>query len=109
MIVKVDKTELKNVSNDLMKSSDDIKNEINLWKKKIEELKTIWKGKDADIFYSRIDAYLIKLDMLTESSSAISKFINAADEQYIAKDEEFATAIRRERERYEPITERDIS
>ena len=85
MIIKVDKEKLNDISNDLMKSSNSISDEIKLWEDNISNLKNIWQGKDADIFYSRIENYLIKLKMLSETTGSIGKFINSANNKYIAK------------------------
>ena len=108
MVIKADKEKLANTSNNLVKSSNSIKEEIDLWKKTVDELKQVWKGKDADTFYNRMDAYLIKLDMLTESSNAIGTFIGTVNSKYIEKDEEFTENIRRENDKYEePIEQSD--
>ena len=101
MIIKVDKEKLNDVSNDLMKSSNSISDEIKLWEDNISNLKNIWQGKDADIFYSRIENYLIKLKMLSETTGSIGKFINSANSKYIAKDEEFAEELKKENSQYE--------
>lgn len=101
MIIKVDKEELKNVSNDLLKSSDNISYEIGVWEKAIEKLKNIWQGQDADVFYSRIDSYLLKLKMLSETSTSIGKFIDRANNKYIEKDKEFASELKKENDQYE--------
>jgi uncharacterized protein YukE len=101
MIIKADKEELKVVSNDLIKSSKNIENEIEIWEKTIEQLKEIWQGKDANMFYSRISMYLTKVKMLGSSSEAIGRFINIANDKYIECDEEFANVLKRENDRYE--------
>ena len=107
MIIKANKEELKTISNDLLKSSSSVYKEIEIWEKSIEKLKSIWQGKDASIFYSKIDNYLIKLKMLSESSSAIGNFINNANNKYIEKDKEFTELLKRENENNESRNEQD--
>lgn len=101
MIIKVNKEELKNVSQDLTKSSDSFLNELKIWENSITKLKTIWEGVDADIFYSRINDYLLKLKMLYETTNSIGKIINLADNKYIEKDLEFASDLKKENDMYE--------
>lgn len=101
MIVKADKEELKNVSSSLIKSSSQVNYEIEVWEKSISELKNIWQGTAADIFYPKIDNYLRKLKMLAETSNSIGQFIGKANKIYIEKDQEFADEIKKENDRYE--------
>jgi len=107
MIIKANKEELKNISNDLIKSSSNIYKEIETWEKSVEKLKNIWQGKDADIFYTKINNYLIKLKMLSETSNTIGNFINKANNKYIEKDREFADLLKKENERNEQRPEQD--
>lgn len=105
MIIKADKEELKTVSNNLIKSSSDVYKEIDTWKSSIAKLKSIWQGKDADIFYSRIDRYLAKLKMLAETSNSIGEFINKANNKYIERDREFAETLKKENDKNDPKEE----
>ena len=99
MIIRVDKDELKILSNDLINSSSNVSKEIETWEKSVEDLKKIWQGKDADVFYNRINIYLLKLRMLTESSNSIGTFIDKANNKYIEKDNDFADVLKRENDR----------
>ena len=99
MIIRVDKDELKILSNDLINSSSNVSKEIETWEKSVEGLKKIWQGKDADVFYNRINIYLLKLRMLTESSNSIGTFIDKANNKYIEKDNDFADVLKRENDR----------
>ena len=101
MIIRVNKEELKNVSQDLTKSSDNFLHELEVWENSVSKLKTIWEGIDADIFYSRIDEYLLKLKMIRETSTSLGKIINLADNKYIEKDLEFARDLKKENDKYE--------
>ena len=107
VIIKADKEDLKDVSLDLIKSSNTIDNEISVWEDSVNRLKSIWMGKDADIFYSRIESYIIKLKMLTATSNSIGSFINKVNNSYIEKDQEFADDLKKENDKYEPDTEPD--
>ena len=107
MRIVADKEDLKNVSDDLVKSSKSVNDEIDLWEKSILELKQIWQGKDADMFYNRIDEYLLKLRMLSAASNSIGGFINKVNNTYIKKDEEFANELKKENDLYESNYDRE--
>ena len=101
MVIRVNKDELKIVSNDLIKSSSNVSKEIETWEKSVDDLKKIWQGKDANVFYNRIGLYLLKLKMLSESSNSMGVFINKANNKYIEKDDEFADILKRDNDRNE--------
>ena len=63
-----------------------------------EELKKIWSGEDADVFFNRIDIYLNKVELLKETSKTIGSFMLEADKNYCKADEEFVDDLKRERD-----------
>lgn len=107
MILKVDKEELQNVSDELFKSSSSFEEEIKLWEKEISELKEIWEGYDAEVFYNRISAYLEKLKMVSACSSSISSVISKTNDEYIKKDDEFANDLKKENDELDELDEQN--
>ena len=101
MKVKVDKKELKKVSEDLIKSSLNVNDEIELWIKEHEKLKTIWSGYEADTYFKKADQYFLKLKMISETSNNLGDFIEKAHRKYSDEDEEFAQDLRKEKVQYE--------
>lgn len=49
-----------------MTTKDIVDKEIDVWRNEISHLKDIWTGKDANIYYNKIDNYLNKLDLFVE-------------------------------------------
>ena len=101
MRIHVNKKELKSVSEDLQKSSMSVNDEIELWVKEHDKLKAIWSGHDADVYFSKIDQYLLKLKMISETSSELGKFIEKAHNKYTEEDSEFAQELRKENDQYD--------
>lgn len=105
MILKVDKEELQNVSEELLKSSSTFVEEIKLWEKEITELTEIWDGYDAQLFYDRITTYLEKLKMVSACSNSLSTIISKTNGEYIKKDEEFANDLKKENDELDELNE----
>ena len=101
MKLHVNKKELKNVSDDLKKSSMSVNDEIELWIKEHEKLRSIWSGYDADTYFKKIDQYLLKLKMISETSSELGNFIEKAHSRYTEEDSEFAQELRKENDQYD--------
>ena len=101
MILKVDKEELNNVSDELIKSSTSFSDEIDVWEKAITELKEIWDGDAAQKFYSKIDPYLEKLRMVSTCSNSLGTIIEKTNKEYIQKDEAYADELKKENDELE--------
>ena len=105
MILKVDKEELQNVSDELIKSSSSFEEEIKLWEKEVSELKEIWDGYDAKLFYNRITSYLEKLKMVSACSNSLGTVISKTNSEYIKKDDEFANDLKKENDELDELNE----
>ena len=64
------------------------------------DLGTIWKGKDADMFLDNMENYLKKMRNIPSSMEKISKFVTMASAQYKEEDELYAKDLKREQLRY---------
>ena len=100
MDIEVDTDQLLIMEKDIKKSANSFVEEIDLWKKQIEELKKIWQG-EADIFYSKIDEYLIKLNMISETEKIIGNVIKDSYNMYEEKDNLFTQQLKRDNSQYD--------
>ncbi len=101
MDIEVDTEQLKEMEIDINRSADSFSEEIDWWKEQIERLKNVWQGEDAEIFYSKIDPYLIKLNMVSESERMIGKAIKNSYEMYEEKDNLFTMELRKNNSQYD--------
>ena len=101
MKFEVDSEELKNIETNFKKSSDEMNEYLIYWRNQIDNLKQIWTGEDADIFYERMEAYLKKLDMLAETKNVFGKAFKQSYSVYEDKDEEFAKQLINENKQYD--------
>ena len=97
----VDSEEFKNAEVFLNKSYEDFKDDLDYWRTQIDQLKTIWSGEDADVFYRNMEEYMLKLDMLCETKHAFSKSFKYGYLAYEEKDEEFAKELKKENSQYD--------
>ena len=101
MNFEVDTDELKYCEVKLENSSTKVEDEIKVWEKDIEKLKTIWKGSAADVFYSKMDEYLKKLKMLSETTRVFGNAMKECYSNYETKDKEFSVDLQNERNKYD--------
>jgi len=101
MDFEVDTDILRVTENQLYKNSNSFDQEIEEWKKQIERLKNVWSGEDADIFYTRIDEYLLKLKMVSETENIFGKALKQSYTTYEEQDEAFSTELKRDNEQYD--------
>ncbi len=101
MDIEVDTNELKIIELDINKSANSFVEEIDLWKEQIERLKNIWQGEEANIFYSKIEEYILKLNMVSETEKIIGKAVRNSYEMYEEKDEYFKNALKNNNMQYD--------
>ncbi|MBR1385226.1 MAG: WXG100 family type VII secretion target [Bacilli bacterium] len=71
--------------------------EIEDMEKEINNLKNIWQGEEAAIFYTRIDNYLGNLKSIPETYNTFAKFMTRANKLYKEADNNFADDINKVR------------
>ena len=74
--------------------------EIDNLKQACDELKTVWKGYDADMFFNNMENYLNKMKNIPSSMEKITKFIRMSSSQYQEEDELYVKDLRVEQSRY---------
>ena len=101
MQLKLKPEELNKVREIMRSDSLYLDEEINKLNEYLIELQTVWKGIDANNFYINFSGYLNKLKTVPMALNDIEFFINKANKIYCEKDRNFASAIRRDRNKYE--------
>ena len=82
MRIRVNHGELNQVREVLFSDSQELLNEVTAIENNIEELKTVWQGEEANIFFIKINNYLNKLKSVPLTYQSISTFINRANILY---------------------------
>lgn len=88
MDLRVNHEEINNFYDLSQNESDLIQENINYWLDKIEELRQIWQGKDADEFYENVTSYLNRLKVVPEFYNSVNDFVLDANRQYRKVDQE---------------------
>ena len=101
MDFEVDTDQLKLAENRLYKESDAFHTELNVWVDQIERLKDIWTGEDADIFYRKIEEYITKLRMVSETEKNLGKLLRTSYSSYEDQDSEFMLELKKDNEQYD--------
>ncbi len=88
MDLRVNHEEINNFFDLSQNESELIKEDINVWLQKIEELKEIWQGTDADEFYENVINYFKRLNIVPEFYDSINNFVLEANRKYREADNE---------------------
>ena len=103
MRIQINKDEVNNMKDDIMTTKDVIDREIDVWRAEISNLKQIWTGKDANVYYAKIDNYLKKLDLFVETSNTIGEFLEKANSMYQEKERNFTSELKKDNAEYEDV------
>ena len=101
MDFEVDTDILRVTENTLHKDADRFNEELNLWNEEIDKLKTVWSGEDADIFYTRIGEYLLKLKMVSETENVFGNLLNKSYTTYEEQDSSFSSELKKDNAQYD--------
>lgn len=93
MKMRVNHQMLNDVVSKTNRDSEQLFGEINGMSNDINALKQIWRGEEADIFYTRIDNYLGNLKAIPETYNTFAKFMSKANKLYKEADEQFAKEL----------------
>lgn len=88
MDLRVNHEEINNFYDLSQNESDLIKENINIWIQKIEELKEIWQGTDAEEFYENATNYFKRLNIVPEFYDSLNNFVLEANRKYRETDNE---------------------
>ena len=87
MMIKVRPENLKDVTKNITQDRDKLEYEIKYWITKIEELKDVWQGEDADLFYNSCLSYVKRMTNLVDFYDTIGGFIDDSSNKYNENDE----------------------
>ena len=88
MDLRVNHEELNNFYDLSNNESEYLREKIDFWLEKIEELKEIWQGKDADEFYENVRSYFERLKVIPDFYDTVNNFVIKANKEYRQTDEE---------------------
>jgi uncharacterized protein YukE len=109
MEFEVDSDELRKAETSLSNSSENFNNYLTEWRNEIETLKTIWSGELADVFYTKMEDYLSKLDLVSETTQTFSNVFNKSYTIYETKDDEFQKELDTENKQYETVNPNELN
>ena len=99
-MIKVVYENINKYTSTIDQDKEKILEEINNLKASCDELRNVWKGYDADMFFNNMENYLNKMKNIPSSMEKISKFVTMSREQYKEEDELYARDLKREQLRY---------
>lgn len=88
MDLRVNHEELKNFYDNSNNESDYLKEKIDFWLKKIEELKVIWQGNAAEEFFQNAESYFERMKLIPEFYDSVNNFVIKANREYKDTDKE---------------------
>jgi uncharacterized protein YukE len=111
MLLKVKHEELENVTGVMVKDGDAYDIEIDKMLEQIEKLRTIWQGKDAEIFCDNVTNYITKMKNIPKCLRNMSKFVNNVNNGYTEQDESFSKELETEANNYDegPSSDNEFS
>ncbi len=95
MKIIVDHNELNNVANVLNKNATNLDQELDKMVRSMETLGTIWQGKDAEIFRSKVNRYLTHMRSIPEAYRNFEAIIKQTDNNYKLFDRKYAESIKK--------------
>lgn len=101
MVVKVRHKELMEVKSNMINNSEELDIEINNILQYLNELKGVWQGEDADIFYEEAYNYINRMKTITNCFDVLGNFINDANHSYEVSDMSLKEELEKEANNYE--------
>ena len=107
MNIEVDVEELRHYVDIISDDATSLENEIKIWNNRIEKLKTIWKGPEAEIFYIRAEEYLKNIKSICETNRVFSSAMKRGYQLYEKTDEELSSNLKKTNAEFEeePVIE----
>lgn len=101
MVVKVRHKELMEVKSNMINNSNELDIEINNILAYLNELKGVWQGEDADIFYEEAFNYINRMKTITNCFNVLGNFMNDANHSYEESDTSLKNELEKEANNYE--------
>lgn len=97
MNLNIDYDALENCGDVSKKNAEALLEQIKIWENSIDDLKEIWQGEDAEIFYNKADGYLKNAETLSMCMDTIGSFMKNATYVYYDEEENWSREIEKER------------
>lgn len=88
MNLRVNHEELNNFYDLSNNESGYLKEKIDFWLEKLEELREIWQGDDSDEFYENAKSYFERLKVIPDFYDIVNDFVIKANKEYRETDKE---------------------
>ena len=82
MKIRIDHGEMRVVTKELHDESIELLKEIEKMEGKLEELKEVWQGEEANIFYIKANNYFTKLKAIPLTYQSMSRFLERSNIRY---------------------------
>ena len=95
-MIKILHDNIESFRNTLYEDKRQMEDEIEKLNTDLEDLKTIWSGKDSDAFCSNMSDYLKKMRVIPLLLENVDEFVFNADKIFEQEDKEFMRDIKKE-------------
>ena len=82
MNLRVNHNEINHICDVSNVQSEQFKENINIWLSKLDELKEIWQGEDADKFFENSISYIKRLSVISNCYDSLGDFVMGANRAY---------------------------
>jgi uncharacterized protein YukE len=82
MDLRVNQTEMNGVCDYSNVQSEQFQENVNFWLTKLDELKEIWQGEDADEFFENATSYIKRLSSIKNCYDSLEDFMMSANRSY---------------------------
>ena len=89
------------VKSNMINNSNELDIEINNILAYLNELKGVWQGEDADIFYEEAFNYINRMKTITNCFNVLGNFMNDANHSYEESDTSLKNELEKEANNYE--------
>ena len=96
MKVRVEYDELEYITKNTKENKSDLEVEINKLLESLGRMKSMWQGQAADIYYSKAEAYIGRMKVLTTFMGETSDLVKFGTEQYQEQDQGFSRDLNKE-------------
>jgi len=88
MELKVNHNEVNTFCDMSEAQSEILSEQIEIWNIKLDELKEVWQGDDADKFFENAGDYVRRLNVIPECYNTLHEFVGKANNEYHNQDME---------------------
>lgn len=101
MRLRVDYLEIDKVQKNSINIAAELEKEIDFLFSKTEELKAVWEGQDADIFFKNSQSFIKRMKVVSSFLDTFGNFIGDSNKSYRSKEENFKIKLEKEKSKNE--------